>query len=108
MSSVVGEQSALTRPSSGTVLLHDPTSHRRNTPRLVGRVAVALVAAVVVVVPQGMIATSVPIPSAPEDSRPAADDSVSPPLGAVITSPSQLSITAEVNPQADPNPTYVW
>ena len=100
------------------MLLHDTTSHRRNTPlrsSLVGRVAVAVVAAVVGAVPQGMNATSVPIPSAPEDSRSEADDSVSPPPGAVTTSPPQVppasepehpqpSATAEANPQADLNP----
>ena len=64
-----------------------------------------------------MSATSVPIPSAPEDSQPEADDSVSPPPGVVTTSPQvppasepeypQSSATAEANPQADPNPATV-
>ena len=52
--------------SSGIVLLHDPTSHRRNIPRrssLVGRFAVAAAVAVAGAVPPGKSASFVLIPS---------------------------------------------
>ena len=98
------------------MLLHDPTSHRRNIPRhssLVGWVAVAVAVAVVGAVPQGMSASSVLILSVLE-----VDDSVFPSPVAVTTFPLQappasgpeipwLLVTDEVNPPFDSCPISV-
>ena len=78
--------------SSGIVLLHDPTSRRRNIPRhssLVGWVAVAVAVAVVGAVQRGTSPSSVLIMSVLEDSQPEVDNSVFPSPVAVTTFPLQ-------------------
>ena len=68
----------MSHSSSGIVLLHDPTSQRRNILRrcsLAGCVAVAAAAAVVGAAPRRMSASSVLIMSVLEDSQPEVDDS---------------------------------
>ena len=103
----------MTHLSSGNMSLHDPTSHRRNTPcrsSLVERVAVA--ATVICAVLRGRSAISVPNPSALEGSQPQVDDSRFPLPVAVATSPKQappasepeaprVLVPAGANPPAD-------
>ena len=76
------------------MLLHDPTSHRRNIPRhssLIGRVAVAAAITVAGAVPLGKSASFVLIPSVLENSQPEVDDSVFPPPFATTTFPLPAS-----------------
>ena len=85
--------------SSGNVSLHDPTSHRRNTPcrsSFVGRVAVAEAAAVVGAVHRGRSVASVPTPSALEGSQLRVADSVSPSPAAVTVFLHQVVPPASV------------
>ena len=71
------------------------------------------------VVQRGTTVASSPIPQTLEDSRPATDDSVSPPPDAVATSPLQAlpvlesgylwpPVTIRASPLADPDPTSAW
>ena len=88
----------LVAESSGNVSLHDPTSHRRNTSRLsslVGRVAVAEMAAVAGTVHRGRSITSVPMSSSLEGSRLWVADSVSPSPAAVTVSRHQVPLASE-------------
>ena len=80
----------MSHSSSGNVLLHDPTSHRRNKTRRsspAGRVALAVAVAVAGTVPRGMSASTVLIMSVLKDSQPEGDNSVFPSPDAVTTFP---------------------